>query len=103
MAISKQFIKSRSAFKVTFSVPAELAAGAKEVSVLGEFNGWDPNAAAKLKKQKDGSYKGAVELVGGKEYQFRYLLDGQKWLNDREADKYVPAGVSWDENCVVVL
>ncbi|MFA7473540.1 MAG: isoamylase early set domain-containing protein [Spirosomataceae bacterium] len=103
MAITKQFIKSRSAYKVTFSVPAELVAGAKEVSVLGEFNGWDPTAAAKLKKQKDGSYRGSVELSGGKEYQFRYLLDGAKWINDQEADKYVPAGVALEENSVVIL
>jgi len=103
MALSKQFIKSKSAFKVTFSVPAEIAAGVKEVSVLGEFNGWDPNEAAKLKKQKDGSYKGAVELTGGREYQFRYLLDGEKWINDLAADKYVSAGVAEEENSVIVL
>ena len=103
MALSKQFIKSRSAFKVTFWVPAEVAAGAGEVAVLGEFNGWDPGAAARLKKQKDGSYKGAVELAGGREYQFRYLLDGERWINDQAADKYVPAGVAAEENCVVIL
>ncbi|GAA4436945.1 isoamylase early set domain-containing protein [Ravibacter arvi] len=103
MALSKQFIKSKSAYKVTFSVPVELVSGATEVTVLGEFNGWDPLEATKLKKQKDGSYKGALELAGGREYQFRYLLDGEKWINDQGADKYVSAGVAAEENSVLIL
>jgi 1,4-alpha-glucan branching enzyme len=103
MALSKQFIKSKSAFKVTFTLPADTVASAKEVAVLGEFNGWDPSAALKLKKQKDGSYKGALELVGDREYQFRYLLNGEKWINEQEADKYVFSGVAGEENSVIVL
>jgi 1,4-alpha-glucan branching enzyme len=70
---------------------------------LGEFNGWASEAATKLKKQKDGSYKATVELETGKEYAFRYLLDGTTWANDEAADKYIPSGVSYEENSVVVL
>jgi 1,4-alpha-glucan branching enzyme len=71
--------------------------------LIGDFNGWDPAGAVALKKQKDGSYKGIVELETGKEYQFRYLLDGEKWENDWEADKYVPSGVEGAENSVVIV
>ncbi|PWJ60436.1 AMP-activated protein kinase-like protein [Dyadobacter jejuensis] len=102
MALTKTFVKSRSLFKVTFTLPAEVVDSAKKVAVVGEFNGWDPEQATALKKQKDGSFKGTVELTAG-EYQFRYLLDNEKWTNDLEADKYVPAGVNAEENSVVVL
>ncbi|MCE6988191.1 isoamylase early set domain-containing protein [Dyadobacter sp. CY323] len=103
MALSKQFVKSKSLYKVTFTVPAEAAAEAKKVALVGEFNGWNPEEAIALKKQKDGSFKGILELASG-EYQFRYILDDEKWENDWEADKYVPAGVdATAENSVVVL
>jgi 1,4-alpha-glucan branching enzyme len=102
MSLTKQFLKSKPVAKVTFSVPAEAAEGAQSVAVVGEFNGWSAEAAP-LKKQKDGSFKGIVELEAGKEYQFRYLVDGEKWVNDYEADKYVASPVSVEENSVVVL
>ncbi|WP_138482945.1 isoamylase early set domain-containing protein [Dyadobacter bucti] len=102
MALSKQFVKSKSLYKVTFTVPAEAAAETKKVALVGEFNGWNPEEAIALKKQKDGSFKAILELASG-EYQFRYILDDEKWENDWEADKYVPAGVAATENSVVVL
>jgi 1,4-alpha-glucan branching enzyme len=102
MALAKQFVKSKSVYKVTFTVPAEAASEAKKVALVGEFNGWNPEEAIALKKQKDGSFKASLELGAG-EYQFRYILDGEKWENDWEADKYVPAGVDATENSVVVL
>ena len=103
MALAKQFVKSKSVYKVTFTVPAEAASEAKKVALVGEFNGWNPEEAIALKKQKDGSFKASLELGAG-EYQFRYILDGEKWENDWEADKYVAAGVdATAENSVVVL
>jgi 1,4-alpha-glucan branching enzyme len=103
MALSKQFVKSKSVYKVTFTVPAEAASEAKKVALVGEFNGWNPEEAIALKKQKDGSFKTSLELGAG-EYQFRYILDDAKWENDWEADKYVAAGVDATvENSVVVL
>ncbi|KQS24693.1 isoamylase early set domain-containing protein [Dyadobacter sp. Leaf189] len=101
MALTKQFVKSKSVYKVTFTVPAEAAAEAKKVALVGEFNEWNPEALV-LKKQKDGSFKTSLELGAG-EHQFRYILDDEKWENDWEADKYVPAGVDEaSENSVVV-
>ena len=102
MALSKTFVKSKSLYKVTFTVPAEAAVETKKVALVGEFNDWNPEEAVALKKQKDGSFKASLELTAG-EYQFRYILDDAKWENDWEADKYVPAGVDAAENSVVVL
>jgi 1,4-alpha-glucan branching enzyme len=103
MALTKQYLKSKPVCKVTFSLPAEAVADSKEVALVGDFNEWSTGSATPLKKQKDGSYKTTLELEPGKEYQYRYILDGSKWINDWAADKYVPSGNSSDENSVVVL
>lgn len=100
MAISKTYSKSKPVCKVTFAVSADTVNGAKSVSVVGDFNEWNPTA---LKKQKDGTFKASVELEKGREFAFRYLVDNDNWINDEAADKYVPSGVSADENSVVVL
>ncbi|MFN3783737.1 MAG: isoamylase early set domain-containing protein [Spirosomataceae bacterium] len=102
MAIKKQFLKSKPLCKVTFAVPAELVDGAKKIAVVGEFNEWDATATL-LKKQKTGEFKTTIELPINQEVQFRYVIDDSTWLNDEEADKFVPSGISSDENGVVVL
>jgi 1,4-alpha-glucan branching enzyme len=103
MALAKQVLKSRPVVKVTFSVPTEAVAEAKKIALIGEFNAWQPEEGIELKKQKDGSFKTTLELASGKEYQFRYLFDGEKWENDWEADKYVYSEVAGGDNSVVVL
>lgn len=103
MALTKQYLKSKPVVKVTFTLPAEAVEKSEKVTLVGEFNGWNPEEAVALKKQKDGSFKASLDLVPGKEYQFRYLLDNEIWANDWEADKYVPAGVNAEENSVVIL
>ncbi|MCU0338331.1 MAG: isoamylase early set domain-containing protein [Spirosomaceae bacterium] len=103
MAIAKQALKSKPVCKVTFALSADVVGDAKDIALLGEFNEWSAETATKLKKQKDGSYKATVELETGKEYAFRYLFNGTTWVNDEAADKYVPNGISYEENSVVVL
>jgi hypothetical protein len=39
-------------------------------------------------------------LAPGREYQFRYLINGQHWFNDPHAGAFVPNGYG-GENCVV--
>ena len=102
MSLKKQFLKSKPLCKVTFSVDASLIEGAKEVALLGEFNAWDPSDFA-MRKLKDGSFTKTIELETGREYQFRYLVDGTRWINDNEADKYAHSGVAAEENSVVAL
>ncbi|MFN3851814.1 MAG: isoamylase early set domain-containing protein [Spirosomataceae bacterium] len=102
MALAKEFSTANPVCKVTFTVSKDAVNGAKEVALLGEFNGWNP-ATNLLKKQKNGTYTTSIELEAGKEYAFRYLADGQYWFNDDAADKYIPSGVSYEENSVVVL
>lgn len=85
MAITKQYLKTKPICKVTFSVPAEEA---NEVFVLGTFNDWDEKKAIKLKKLKNGSFKGSVDLDIDSTHEFRYRVDGV-FVNDENADAYV--------------
>ncbi len=57
--------------------------------------------AARPALQKDRNWKITVDLEPGREYQFRYLVDGQRWFNDPQADKYIPNPYG-DQNAVVV-
>ena len=97
--IKKQFLKARPVCKTTFSVPAEAVTG-KQVGVVGQFNDWDTEAPIKMTKRKTGVYSATVELPVGQQVEFRYLVDGERWLNDTDADGTVhtPYG---SENSVV--
>ena len=100
--IKKQFLKSKPVCKATFTFPAEAAPEAKTVEVVGDFNNWNTEKAVSMKKQKD-VFKAVVELETGKEYQFRYLIDGQAWENDWEADAYVSTPFGVDNSVVSAL
>ncbi len=98
MAIKKQFLKSKPVCKVTFTVPAEEA---KKVAVVGSFNEWNEKATP-LKKLKNGSFKGTVDLDAGNSYEFRYIVDGN-YVNEQEADSYAWSDFAGAENCVLSL
>ncbi len=73
--------------KVTFELPAEMEA--KQAVVVGEFNNWD-SSATPMKRKRDGSFSIALNLESGKEYRFKYYLDGTRWENDPQPDRLVP-------------
>ncbi len=75
--------------KVTFTLPKEAVQTAMSVSVVGEFNNWNIVDGIELKKQKDGSFITTLELEAGKEYQYRFLINGEVWENAWDAPKYV--------------
>ncbi|MCC6803885.1 MAG: isoamylase early set domain-containing protein [Anaerolineae bacterium] len=96
--LKKQFLKTKEAVKVTFSLPE--AVQGETVFLVGDFNNWD-ESATQMKKQKDGSFSVTLNLEKDHEYQFRYLVNGTEWHNDWEADKYVPNPYSGDNSVVV--
>lgn len=102
MSIKKQYLKTKPLCKVTFKVEKELASESLKVNLVGDFNNWNEDAD-EMKALKDGSFSATLDLETGREYQFRYLADGSNWLNEREADNYVPSGFGDAENAVVVL
>jgi len=55
-----------------------------------------------LKKLKNGTFKGSVDLEQGQVYEFRYVVDGN-WQNELEADKLVWNDYAATENSVIEL
>lgn len=100
--MKKRYLKTRPLCRVCFELPKEAVANCKKVCVVGEFNNWNTRATP-LKRRKDGSFAVTIDLPTGREYQFRYLLDGTVWENDWNADKYVPTCYEGYENSVVVV
>jgi len=101
MSLKKQYLKTKPVCKVTFSLPESMTGSAGTVYLVGEFNGWDEQENP-MKLHKDGSFNLTLNLEKGREYQFRYLLDGSIWENDDCADKYVAAPYGGDNSVVIV-
>ena len=101
MSLKKSYSKDKKICKVTFSVSKDAARGAEKISIAGDFNSWSSTETL-LKKDKNGGFSVTLPLEAGREYQFRYLLDGKSWENDWEADKYIPAPFSHTDNSVVI-
>ncbi|MBQ3658288.1 MAG: isoamylase early set domain-containing protein [Bacteroidales bacterium] len=64
---------------VLLQLTNEEAQNANEVAVAGEFNNWDKEAIKMTKTI--GGFEATIELKKGT-YQFKYVLDGEKWIND---------------------
>jgi Starch binding domain. len=87
--VTKQFLKGRPVCKATFSVPVTAVEG-KKVGIVGEFNNWNVEAPINMTKKKDGHFSATVELPVGRNVEFRYVVDGNTWMNDEQADGIVP-------------
>ena len=87
--------------KVTFTLSAEVVGEATSGLLLGEFNNWDYNDGINLKKQKDGSMTATTSLETGNRYEYRYLLNDGRWVNDHSAEHYVHISGFHVENCVI--
>jgi 1,4-alpha-glucan branching enzyme len=99
--IKKEYLKRKDVCKVTFRLPKVAASGAKNVSIVGDFNAWNIYASP-MKKLKNGDFTIALELEPGREYQFRYLIDDTRWENDWNADKYVKGPFGSDNSVIYV-
>lgn len=98
MAISKNFLKSKPICKITFTIPSN---NATKAVVVGDFNNWDPSATP-LKKQKNGVFKGTIDVETGKSYEFKYIVDGV-YYNDPEVEEKVFNSFANDYNSVVTV
>ena len=70
--------------KVKFSFESTKA---REVSLLGDFNNWDPRAHP-MKNDGNGRWNRTVVIPSGK-YEYKFLADGQ-WLLDPCNDQCCP-------------
>ncbi|WP_086931548.1 isoamylase early set domain-containing protein [Agarilytica rhodophyticola] len=102
MSTEKKYLKSKPICKVKFIAPKEITKNAKTIAIAGDFNDWNIEQTI-LRKQKSGVYARTLDLEVGTEYQYRFVIDGVRWENDWDADKYVPNNHSFDDNSVVVI
>jgi hypothetical protein len=65
--------------KVTFVLPRDVG----PVSVVGDWNDWDP-LAHPLQRRSNGTRSVSVGLAPGP-HAFRYLADGGRWLDEPDA------------------
>ncbi len=101
MSIEKKVLKAKAVYKVKFSLSGDQYKSASSILLMGDFNNWQMGETP-LKKAKTGVWSVSLELESGKEYQFRYLIDGTNWENEPEADQFVPSGLG-SENSVLAL
>jgi 1,4-alpha-glucan branching enzyme len=89
----------RKPVKVVFTLPATIYA--EDVALCGEFNDWRGDDI-KLVRDRRGRWHTTVALEPGRAYRFRYLLDGQRWENAWNADRYVPNPYGEDDSVLVL-
>ena len=85
--MKKTFSKTSLECKVTFQIPAEIMGDAKSACVVGNFNNWSVEENP-LKISK-GIASGSVTLPVGQEFEYKFVIDGNRWENDPYADSYV--------------
>ena len=89
--------------KIIFTITAEALEGASGAMLLGDFNNWDPQHAPSLQQQVDGNFATTIELEAGNTYQYRFLLNDGRWVNDYHAQYYTPVPGLHIDNSVITV
>jgi len=71
--------------RVLFELPA--CVWADRIFLVGDFNEWSTSISP-FTQGRDGVWRASADLPAGREYQFRYLVDG-RWQTDFHADGWV--------------
>jgi 1,4-alpha-glucan branching enzyme len=95
----KKYSKGGKTCRVTFELPPAVAA--TNATVVGDFNKWTYDATP-LEKRKDGRLSITLSLPAANSYRYRFLLDGERWENDWEADGYVRNEFGGDDSLITV-
>ena len=88
--IKQSPVKGKDQVKVSFILPSYAVTG--KVSVVGDFNDWDPSAHP-LRARSNGTRSVAVTLPAQRRFAFRYLDQAGRWYDDAAAHDYEENGV----------
>jgi 1,4-alpha-glucan branching enzyme len=77
---------SNNTVRVTFRISKNL--WADQIALTGEFNDWDRHSHLLQQTHLDRDWHISLELEAGHSYRFRYLVDGEHWMDDDQADAY---------------
>jgi 1,4-alpha-glucan branching enzyme len=89
---SDETVSAEAARGVMFRIPG---GEARSAVLVGDFNGWSTDATPM--EQVGDCFEVTVDLAPG-EYRYRYLLDGERWENDWNADDYSPNQFGGDDS-----
>lgn len=96
--IKKKVSPTGRSVRVTFELPGDVAE--EGVALAGSFNDWDPEADPMKYIKTRSVWKKGITFKPGERHEFRYLVDGEEWRNDEDADDYV-SNEYFEENSVV--
>ncbi len=98
--IQKRFVEKDGFLvaRVTFSLPG--SSWANTLHLVGDFNNWD-RSSHPFECDREGNWSLAQDFPCGRAYRFRYLVDGEVWVNDNQADAYIYNQYGSD-NCVLI-
>lgn len=74
---------------------------AQTVAVAGDFNDWDAEATPLRDPDGDGVWTGLIALRPGM-HKYMFVVDGEKWVTDPEAERYVDDGFGM-RNAVIAV
>jgi len=83
---------------VTFTIPGSI--WADTIHLVGDFNDWNQSSHP-LAHTREEKWSITVPLEPSKAYQFRYLINGNRWINDDNADAYVRSFTGSDNFLVI--
>lgn len=93
--INKRFFKTKDEVEVTFELDA---ADAQSVALVADFLDWKATPMKKVAKSK--TFKFKTRLPKGEQFEFRYLVNDNQWVNDGQADSYIRNEFG-EDNCLV--
>jgi len=75
--------------------------GARSVEVVGSFTDWRPGAVVLRDDDHDGIWRASVVLPVG-EHEYMFVVDGERWITDPLAGRYVDDGFG-RENALIFV
>ena len=87
LMLKKTPIQGSDKVSVTFEMRPDSAA--RTVHLAGDFNQWDPTATP-MKQRKDGTWATTLRLPRARRYEYRFVVNGEQWLTDDQADEQAP-------------
>ena len=99
---TKKYLKTKDVCRVRFKLHKKQIGQVDAVTLVGEFNDWDKTGCP-MSKLKSGDFSLVMDLEPDRAYQFRYLIDSVRWVNDESADAYLPSPFPGVDNSVIAL
>ena len=68
------------------------APAARSVSVVGDWNAWEPGAQHLVDSDGDGKWEITIQVESGGEYRYQFIVDEESWISDPAAPLQVHDG-----------